>query len=287
MGKINILGSRFQSGIFKSTGMKVTDRYGWKFIRAAWLFLGVLAAVSLLIDTNEACQSFLDQNLGMHIPTSLLIIPIYFIELGMTFAFWAKLSKKGARLMGIAGLLTLVLIIIYTYSYINTLVLLLASCTDFCAPHKILNVYFDIIPYLLAFMTFSLGAYIQGRFGNKLYSGKTVAICLVIILTCIGLRFLTKYGDWGTMGAGISYSVTLLILSRSRLVYKVSRPIAIKSALFIFVIATLTYIVVTDTTYDDTILKALTFMLAPFIVINLPRILTTLMKWTARWIKEY
>ncbi len=267
----------------------MTDRYGWKFIRAAWLFFGVFAAVSLLIDTNEACQSFLDQNLGMHIPTSLLIIPIYFIELGMTFAFWVKLSKKGARLMVVLGILTLILNITgsFAFNYDSDLAMGGAYSDSFLyAAHT----FHGVSPFLASFVPFSIGAYIQGRFGNKLYSGKAVAVCLVIILICIGLRLLTKFGDLGTMGAYISSIFILPILSRSRLVYKITRPIAIKSALFIFVIATLIYIIVSDITDTDTatiFLKALAFMLAPFIVINLPRILTALMKWTARWIKEY
>ncbi len=288
MEKIDILGSRFQVGIFKSKMKKVTgvtDRYGWKFIRAAWLFFGILAAAGLLIDYNETCQSFLNQNFGIHILTSLLIIPVYLVELGMTFAFWVKLSPKGARLMGGIGILALIFYVLgsHIFGYESDLVYNY-SVSYLRAAHS----FKDIKTFLISFVPFSIGAYIQGRFGNKLYSGKTVTICLAIIFILFGIRFTTEYGTFGAfLGTCISYIIILPALSRSRLFYKISRPTAIKMILLIFVLSTLTYIAVIDSTYDGIISKSLAFMLAPFIVINLPRILTASVKWMVRWMKEY
>ena len=208
----------------------LTDKYGWKFLRAAGLLSVAFMGIGVCVNGHLLAMA------GYWINPDLTAISvmIWFTVMGMMLTQLLRPSKKATRIMGgLAGACIMARIVLnYVHLGINT------SLQSLDIP------WFYVVFLFVFLISVCLGAYIQNEFGAELYRGRIVKIALIVLMTMIGIMALMR--SLKTLGlnafvrssicsfnilASIFIPLSAAVLFRSRAAYLLTRPLVVKFVL--------------------------------------------------------
>lgn len=222
----------------KTEGAGVSAEYGWRFLRAAGLVTTAGFALGFIVEFVISYPAGNILSLGLSVAALMAWLSV----LGMMFAKLACLSKKAGLVAGILACIVGFIYIVFHYAHLGIMTAL-ASVGIY---------WFHVYVVFLLFVCFCSGMFVQTWIGDGLCRKKVVLVALIVFLAVIGVRALDSCSyamfdrvrheqafsplvrstfcllrDLSTFAVAFSFAV----LARSRAVYLLTRPLAVKLAL--------------------------------------------------------
>lgn len=212
----------------------LTDKYSWQFLKAAWLFAFALAVTFTILECNDDTLT-----ISIRINFSMMFLYTSYVVAGMMLTRLVRPSRKEASFAGLVVCAGAVVYILH--NYINL------GIGSFARSFGIY--YSDISLMFFAIVSLCSGVFIQSRLGSGLYKGRTVRIALVIAIAAAAVLILCNivYGrvylgmgkfalhtvDTIRFLAQMALIIAAAVLLRSRITYRLTRPVIVKLALVI------------------------------------------------------
>ena len=212
----------------------LTDKYSWQFLKAAWLFAFALAVTFTILECNDDKLT-----ISIRINFSMVFLYTSYVVAGMMLT---RLVRPSRKVVSFAGLVVCAGAMVYIlHNYINL------GIGTFARSFGIY--YSDISLMFFAIVSLCSGVFIQSRLGNGLYKGRTVRTALVIAIAAAAVLILCNivYGrvylgmgkfalhtvDTILFLAQMALIIAAAVLLRSRIAYKLTRPVIVKLALVV------------------------------------------------------
>lgn len=242
----------------KHTGTAgLTEKCGWKFLRAAGLLSVAFMGIGVCVSGHLLAMA----NYWINPDLTAIMVMTWFIVMGMMLTQLLQPSKRVTRMMG--GLAGACIIVRIVLNYVH-----LGIYTSL----QSLNIPWFYVVFLFVFLiSVCLGAYIQNEFGAGLYRGRTVKVALIALVTMIVIMALIRSLKTLELSVFVSSSIysfnilasifiplSVAVLFRSRVAYRMTRPLAVR-----FVLAALALVLAFET-YDTAmwIVSASPFIIA-------------------------
>lgn len=209
--------------------------YGWRFLRAAGLVTTAGFALGFIIEslTSDPTGNILSPRL------SLAALMAWLSVLGMMSAKLARLSKKTGLAAGILACIVIFIYVVFHYAHLGIMTAL-ASVGIY---------WFRVYTVFLLFVFLCFGIFVQTWIGDGFCREKVALVTLIVILAVIGLN-ICSYALFGCAQHGqepaplvrstlclfrelstLAVAFSFAVLARSRAVYLLTRPLAIKFVL--------------------------------------------------------
>ena len=209
--------------------------YGWRFLRAAGLVTAAGLALGFIIESviSDPTCNILSPRLSLAALMAWLSVP------GMMSAKLARLSKKTGLAAGILACIVIFIYNVFHHAHLGIMTALASVGIDW------FHVYFAF----LLFVCLCFGIFVQTWIGDGFCREKVALVTLIVILAVIGLDIcsyalfgcarheqapgplvrstLCLFRELSTLAVAFSFAV----LARSRAVYLLTRPLAVKFVL--------------------------------------------------------
>lgn len=228
----------------------LTNQYSWQFLKAAWLFAFALAVTFTILEYNWEYNRRVDDTLTISVRLNFSMVFLYtsYVVAGMMLT---RLVRPSRKVVSFAGLVVCAGAVIFIlHNYINL------GIGTFAGSFGIY--YSDIILMFFVIVSLCSGVFIQSRLGNGLYKGRTVRTALVIAIAAAAVYILCKisytraYLLMGEIGLQTILSIQFLaymaliiaaaVLFRSRIAYRLTRPVIVKLALVVISMISLPFV---------------------------------------------
>lgn len=216
----------------------VSAEYGWRFLRAAGLVTVACAGLGLIIGT---LNFYLIDNL-ISPKLSFVALMAWLSVMGMMFARLVRQSQKMGLIAGIAAYVGIFIYIVLNYAHLGVKAALGSVGID--SFHAYLG--------FLCFECFCFGMYARTWIGDGLCRKKVARVALIVLLSVIVIRLLDRCSYMMFDRAGHEQAMSLwrrsslnlvrglstlamvfsiAVLARSRVIYRLTRPLAVKGVL--------------------------------------------------------
>lgn len=216
----------------------MTAEYGWRFLRAAGLVTVACVGLGLIIESEI-----------LYLIDDIILPKLFFVALmawlsvmGMMFARFVRLPPKMGLIAGIAACVVIFIYIVLEYAHLGLRAALGSAGID----------WFHVYLGFLCFVCFCFGIYERTWIGDGFCRKKTAWVALIVLLSVIVIRLLDScsymmfdraeyeqsmssllrsslnlFRDLSTLAVACSMAV----LARSRAIYRLTRPLAVKVVL--------------------------------------------------------
>ena len=214
----------------------LTDKYGWKFLRAAGLLSVAFMGIGVCVSGHLLAMA------GYWINPDLTAISVmtWFIVMGMMLAQLLRPSKRVTRIMGGLAGACIIARIVLNYVHLG----IYSSLQSLDIP------WFYVVILFVFLTSVCFGAYIQNEFGAVLYRGRIVKVALIVLMTMIGIMALMRSLKTLELSAFACSSIcsfnilasifipfSIAVLFRSRAAYRITRPLVVKFVLVALALA--------------------------------------------------
>ena len=238
----------------------LTGKSDWKFLRVA----GLLSVAFMGIGVCVSGHRFYLVGYWMQPNLTSITATVWFTVMGMMLAQLLRPSKRVTRIMGGLALACIIVRIALNYIHLG----IHSSLQSMNIP------WFYVVFLFVILLSVCLGAYIQNEFGAGLYRGRRVKIALITLVTMIGIIALIRCLKTLELSAFVSSSIlsfnilasifiplSAAVLFRSRVAYRLTRPLVVK---FVLLLLALVPLAIVFETCD--ILTMIVF-LSPYIIV--------------------
>lgn len=237
----------------------MSDKSEWKFLRVAGLLSVAFMGIGGCVSGNRLTMA----DYWVNPDLTAITVMIWFIVMGMMLVQFLRLTKRATRIMGGLACACIIARIVLNYAHLG----IYTSLQSLDIP------WFYVVFLFVILVSVCLGAYIQNEFGAGLYRGQRVKIALIALMTMIGIMALMRNLKTLELSAFVSssihsfnilasifFSLSAAVLFRSRVAYRLTRPLVVKFVLILLELVPLTLVF---ETFD--ILTMIVF-LSPYII---------------------
>ncbi len=237
----------------------LTGKCGWKFLRVA----GLLSVAFMGIGGCVSGYRFYLAGYWIQSNPTTITVTIWFTVMGMMLAQLLRPSKRVTRIMGCLALACIIVCIALNYIHFG----IHTSLQSVNIP------WFHVVFLFVILLSVCLGAYIQNEFGAGLYRGRRVKIALITLVAMIGIMALIRSLKTLELSAFArssicSFNILALIfiplsaavLFRSRVAYRLTRPLVVKFVLLLLALVPLALV------FETCDILTMIVFLSPYII---------------------
>lgn len=192
-----------------------------------------------------------------------ITVMIWFIVMGMMLVQFLRLTKRATRIMGGLACACIIARIVLNYAHLG----IYTSLQSLDIP------WFYVVFLFVILVSVCLGVYIQNEFGAKLFRGRITKVALITLVTTIGVMVLMRSLNPLELSASVSSSIhsfnilasifiplSAALLFRSRVAYRLTRPLAVKFVLILLALVPLTLV------FETCDILTMIVFLSPYII---------------------